>query len=169
MKQVLFSRRLYNKNFERKVLNHFKRFDKDMTYIMGARCVDGVVLVGDTKVTVDEGSDYVYEKKITFPLSEVVMGAAGIGGLYKDFQNRVVSAVLQMEKNRLQQMEEGFPMITTEQEFSVLVTKIIREMHNDYGEDSYLITTNLMILCASRVGTPQAQLTTLQYMISQNQ
>ena len=72
-----------------------------MTYILGARCKDGVTLVGDTKVTGDGGADFAYEKKITVqPLTNIVMGSAGIGGLYKEFQNRIVSAILQMEKEK---------------------------------------------------------------------
>ena len=51
-----------------------------MTYIVGARCSDGVVLIGDTKVTIDSGADYAYSKKITIPLGNVVMGSAGILG-----------------------------------------------------------------------------------------
>jgi len=136
---------------------HYKGYSGDMTYILGARCSDGAVLVGDTKVTVEGGADYAYSKKITIPLTSVVMGSAGLGGLYKEFQNRIVSAVVQMEKNR---EEDKVPIITTEEEFSVLVSKVIREMHDDYGEDRYLIHHDLMILCGSRIGSHVSQLTT---------
>lgn len=132
-----------------------------MTYILGARCIDGVVLVGDTKVTTGDGTDFAYEKKITFPLNNIVMGSAGIGGLSREFQNRVITAILRIEKYRLEEgRERNFPPITTEAEFSVLVSKVIREMHDDYGEDSYMISSNLMILCGSRIGSQTAQLTT---------
>jgi len=133
---------------------------RDMTYILGARCSDGVVLVGDTKITIEEGADYAHGKKITIPLINVVMGSSGIGGLYKDFQNRVVSAIFQLEKMRTERIEENYiPPITTEEEFSVLVSRVIREMHRDYGEDRYLIINNLMIISAMRIGSPNAQLT----------
>ncbi len=128
-----------------------------MTYILGARCSDGVVLVGDTKVMIDGGADYTYSKKLTMPLNNVVMGSAGMGGLYKDFQNRIVSAIVRMEK----EAEAGYVtlQITTEEEFSVLVNKVIREMHSDYGEDRHLLLNNLMIICATRIGDLEAQLT----------
>lgn len=137
---------------------HRYKYGEDMTYILGARCVDGVVLTGDTKVTVDGGADYAYSKKIMVePLTNIVMGSAGIGGLYKEFQNRIITAVIQIEKRR----EEGvLPLITTEEEFSVLVSKVIRDMHDDYGEDRSMIIYNLMILCATRIGSEIAQLTT---------
>lgn len=155
-----FSRKIKPRVYERKNFYRFKQFRKDMTYILGARCKDGVVLVGDTKVTVDGGADYAYEKKITFPVYNVVMGSAGIGGLYKEFQNRVLTAIVQMEKERLSNEEEGFPFITTDAEFSVLLSNVIREMHFQYGNDSHIIDSNLMILCASRI-SPSVQLTTV--------
>lgn len=127
-----------------------------MTYILGARCSDGVVLVSDTKVTIDEGADYAYSNKLTNPLTTIVMGAAGIGGLYKDFQNRVISSIVQAER---QVKEQGGEFKISEEEFGVLVNKIIREMHSDYDEDRHLILNNLMILCASRIGD-NASLTT---------
>ncbi len=68
-----------------------------MTYILGAKCSDGVVLVGDTKVTIEEGADFAYSKKIANPLTTVVMGSAGIGGLYKEFQNRILTKIFEIE------------------------------------------------------------------------
>ncbi|MFA5855773.1 MAG: hypothetical protein WC867_00305 [Candidatus Pacearchaeota archaeon] len=128
-----------------------------MTYILGARCSDGVVLVADTKITIEDGADYAYSKKITNPLTTVVMGAAGIGGLYKDFQNRIVSAVVQAERSA---HEEARQLIITEEQFGVLVNQIIRNMHSDYDEDRHLIINNLMILCATRMNRDVATLTT---------
>jgi 20S proteasome alpha/beta subunit len=127
-------------------LNWYQLCKKDMTYILGARCKDGVVLVGDTKVTIGGGTDVEYAKKITFPLTNVVMGSAGSGGLYKDFQNRVVSKV---------QREGGVP---TKEQFSTLITKEIRGMHEDYGKHNERITYELMILCATRIGGPISDL-----------
>jgi len=36
-----------------------------MTYVLGAKCTDGVVLVSDTKITTHYGNDYSYDDKIT--------------------------------------------------------------------------------------------------------
>lgn len=130
----------------------------DMTYILGARCSDGVVLVADTKITIDDGADFAYSKKLTNPLTTIVSGAAGIGGLYKDFQNRLISSIIQMEKEK-QLNSDPSPIITTEEEFYVLVNRIIRNMHEDYSEDRGLLINNLMILCASKVNGLKANLT----------
>ncbi len=161
-------RNMHNKvdkrdNFAQKysaiMLKYLQLAKKDMTYILGARCSDGVVLISDTKVTIEEGADFTYSEKITNPLTTIVMGASGIGGLYKDFQNRIISAVIQMEKEK-QLNGDTSPLITTEEEFYVLVNRIIRNMHEDYAEDRHLIINNLMILCASRVNGLRANLTT---------
>ena len=132
---------------------------RDMTYILGARCSDGVVLVGDTKVTIEGGADYAYSKKISTPLTTVVMGSSGIGGLYKDFQNRIISRVLDIERDR---KERGLTesIITNDEQFSVLVSNVIREMHEIYDDDRHLIVNNLMIIGVTRIGSGEAQLTT---------
>lgn len=145
-----------NKRKHKKLI-YWNRSKKDMTYILGARCKDGVVLISDTKITIEDGADYTYSKKLTDPLTTIVMGAAGIGGLYKDFQNRIVSAVVQAERDAKENEKQ---LIISEEEFGVLVNKIIRGMHKDYDEDRHLLINNLMILCASRMRGDIATLTT---------
>lgn len=128
---------------------------KDMTYILGARCVDGVVLVGDTKITIDQGADFAYAKKIISPLSTIAMGSSGMGGIFKDFQNRVETKALRI----LQDFKtEGKMTITHPRDFSVLITKTIREMHDDYKEDSYLITQYLQVISAIRFPSLKTEL-----------
>jgi len=135
-------------------LNWYQACKRDMTYILGAKCRNGIVLVGDTKITIGDGTDFTYAKKITFPLNNVVMGSAGTKGLYEEFQRRITTKVdlitTTKGSNKL--------LINTENGFLTLITKVIREMHNDYGKDSYQITRNLMILCATRI-RPQSRLT----------
>lgn len=115
----------------------------DMTYILGAKCSDGVVLVGDTKVTIDDGADYTYSNKIFNPFNTVVMGSAGISGLYKTFQNRIVTAVRDYN-------QEGHTIDTVEK-FSILTESVIRDMHEIYGEDRHILR-NLSVLLAVRMG-----------------
>jgi 20S proteasome alpha/beta subunit len=130
---------------------HYKLFKKDMTYILGARCINGVVLVGDTKVTTEDG--FAYSKKIAIPFGNVVMASSGIGGLYKEFQNRIIIAVKLIE----QQREKTGYYITTDEDFSVLVTRVIRDMIREYGDDDYVLKNNLRIICATRIGSPLNQ------------
>ena len=154
----------YELKKRKKGFYYYKPFKKDMTYILGARCKDGVVLVGDTKVTIGGGTDYTYGKKIISRLNNIVMGSAGASGLYKNFQDRMIDVLIKMERDeadRVQmQQTRKYPIIISEEEFFTLVSKVIREMHFDYQEDRYIIINHLMIICATRIGNPKAQITT---------
>ncbi|MFH0889943.1 MAG: hypothetical protein V1836_02245 [Candidatus Aenigmatarchaeota archaeon] len=57
---------------------------KDMTYILGARCSDGVVLIGDTKI-IRGDTEVSTEEKIIQPLNNVVVGASGVSGVFHKF------------------------------------------------------------------------------------
>lgn len=59
-----------------------------MTFILGARCADGIVLVADRKMTRSHGSS-TYEQKIFEEVDNVVMGSAGVVGLYDKFRRRI--------------------------------------------------------------------------------
>ncbi|WP_406655547.1 hypothetical protein V7O62_07075 [Methanolobus sp. ZRKC2] len=117
--------------------------DENMTYILGARCSDGVVLVGDTKITMEDGADFSNAKKIFNPFNSVVFGAAGFSGLYKAFQNRLDSTIMDMGENG--------ERISTSAKFSVITENVIREMHEIYGDDKYILR-NLSVLMATRIG-----------------
>lgn len=132
---------------KKKIIYQHRRYHRDMTYILGARCKDGVVLVGDTKITVENDADFEYEGKINYPFDSAVFGSAGIGGLYKNFQNMIMTKIRYGAK------------IKTEEEFLNLIGDTILEMRRHYGEDRYLINDNLSILCASRIGGKKAHLT----------
>jgi len=112
-------------------------------------------MVADTKVTIDGGSDSSYGKKIeqTFPNS-IVMGAAGIGGFYKDFLNRIVKEVIETKNIKGDKCVE----LTTIQGFSILIGKVLKDMDNYYSKDRYLFLNKLKILCATRINDPIPQL-----------
>jgi 20S proteasome alpha/beta subunit len=63
-----------------------------MTYILGAKCKDGVVLVGDRKLTTLDGSLVGYVDKI-FHLPPIVVGGSGVSGLFEKFQTKVTHYV----------------------------------------------------------------------------
>jgi len=133
----------------------YKACKKDMTYILGARCSDGVVLIGDTKVTIDGGTDSASGKKIEQPFpNSVVMGAAGIGGFYKDFQNRVVREVATIRKNEGNTSFE----LTRIEGFSILVGRVLKEMNEYYAKERHIFLNNLHILCATRINDLKPQL-----------
>lgn len=114
-----------------------------MTYIFGARCFDGVVLVGDTKVTLEEGAAYAYSKKLFKPFTSVVMGSSGTSGVYQSFQDRIITAVTQAE-------QEGYRFNIPEQ-MSVTTENVIRQMHDVYGEGRHFLFNSLNVLMAIRM------------------
>jgi len=61
---------------------------KEMTYILGARCTDGIVLVGDRKVS-RGGASVEYEDKVFSDVGNVVIGASGAVGLFDKFRRQM--------------------------------------------------------------------------------
>lgn len=83
---------------------------KPMTYILGARCKDGVVLVADRKVTYEDGH-IEWQDKLFRDFTPIVFGGAGAIGFIQHFRDRLMryysgksfglidDYVFQMEKN----------------------------------------------------------------------
>ena len=73
-----------------------------MTYILGARCTDGVVLVSDSKVS--GGNTPLYEEKLTEVLTSLaVMGGSGPGGLIERFLKEIKT---QVDNNQIESDED---------------------------------------------------------------
>lgn len=60
----------------------------NLTYILGAKCTDGIVVVGDRRVTRGSGG-YEYEDKIFSDVSNVIIGASGTVGLFDKFRREI--------------------------------------------------------------------------------
>jgi 20S proteasome alpha/beta subunit len=77
-------------NGDNRYLNESILLEKmGMTYIVGARCKDGVVLIGDQKVTLEGGADYDFEDKIFRDIPNIIVGSSGASGLFDKFRSRV--------------------------------------------------------------------------------
>jgi 20S proteasome alpha/beta subunit len=62
----------------------------NMTFILGARCSDGVVLVADRKITnLDEGLTFEYGDKLFAELSHIVFGSSGSTGIFELFRAKI--------------------------------------------------------------------------------
>src|SRR3989344_2194186 len=76
---------------EHKSLNRIGTYRKPeghklkMTYIVGANCTDGVVLVGDRKLSVGDTEEACEDKLFQLEIGEVVVGASGSKGLFDKF------------------------------------------------------------------------------------
>src|SRR5215211_4377 len=63
-----------------------------MTYVLGSRCVDGVVIISDTKFTIDSGFDigYIYDTdKITGEFTGYITAFAGKRHKFERFRSEI--------------------------------------------------------------------------------
>jgi 20S proteasome alpha/beta subunit len=58
-----------------------------MTYILGSRCRDGVVMIADRKFTVDYGSSYLHDNKLVHEVAGIVVGFSGSRGVFEPFSD----------------------------------------------------------------------------------
>ncbi len=64
-----------------------------MTFILGAKCSDGVVMVGDRRISSSDGSYRGLGDKIFYNMEGVVWGAAGALNYFESFKERVRVAI----------------------------------------------------------------------------
>jgi 20S proteasome alpha/beta subunit len=65
-----------------------------LTFIFGARCEDGVVLIADRKFTIDDGTDYVIAEKLEdLQDHKLVFGFAGDRGTFELFKVKMEEAL----------------------------------------------------------------------------
>jgi len=84
-------------------LNRFRYREEqwiDLTYILGARCKDGVVLIGDRKVTLEGGTDFEYSDKIFMDIPPIIVGSSGVAGLFDKFRRQVAKYVTTHREDR---------------------------------------------------------------------
>jgi 20S proteasome alpha/beta subunit len=61
-----------------------------MTYILGSRCIDGVVMISDRKFTMDDGTGYIFDDKLfNIKSSGIIIGFSGSRGAFELFQARM--------------------------------------------------------------------------------
>ncbi len=114
---------------------------KESTFIFGARCADGVVLVGDRKITDSSGEFITYREKIIHKFDFYVWASAGILGLANSFDTRFT---LSLRKYKQFNQEEFF--IAAEESFEGL-TKVSDEYRYEIRRG------NLQVLMATRIGS----------------
>jgi 20S proteasome alpha/beta subunit len=90
-----------------------------LTYILGSRCKDGVVLLGDRKVT--NGTDVLYEDKIFMDRPPIVVGSSGVYALFEKFRSKIA--------NYIEQHKSG-PV----EDFVNTIEKYTRELNVAYKE-----------------------------------
>lgn len=101
-----------------------------MTYILGSRCKDGVVLVGDTKITVDNGTRYEYDNKLIEEMDEllsIVIGFSGNMEPFAEFRMRFRQRAVEIEK----EAREKYKVSTDK--INLLVSEVMKSLEGRYG------------------------------------
>jgi 20S proteasome alpha/beta subunit len=114
-----------------KIQNRYLSEGRDLTYILGARCKDGIALVGDKKVSRGYGS-YEYEDKIFSDVPNVVIGASGVVSLFDKFRDEI-SSVARTNAN------------IPREDFVREAERIVYKLNNEYAERTFGQKINLLV------------------------
>ena len=79
-----------------------------MTLILGARRTDGVVIVGDTKITSTMGRVLRHEPKLAGVLRNVIFGYAGSVGMYKVVERYVIGDLMILRDSSDKYTDDNF-------------------------------------------------------------
>jgi 20S proteasome alpha/beta subunit len=117
----------------------------EMTYILGSRCQDGVVLVADRRFTVNQGGSITptHGDKLYTQFSGIIMGFSGSRGGYELFETELEEYINTARGHNQTISRERFILKTSEiarkyQEFDILIgmssnPSTLKYMHSDGG------------------------------------
>ncbi len=109
---------------------------KDMTFILGSRCKDGVVLVADRRITSSDGSYSGLGDKLFHNVDLTVWGASGNLDYFESFKERVKVAM--QDRGRV-----------PAHHFILLVEDVHAALLKNYGT---AVVRDFAVLIASRIG-----------------
>jgi 20S proteasome alpha/beta subunit len=75
-------------------IRHLFRKKSSLTYLLGVRCSDGIVMISDRKISGAQGADN-FDNKIFQDIPYIVVGASGVVGLYDKFRILISQIVAQ--------------------------------------------------------------------------
>lgn len=173
-----------NKLFKRKGGNRYLKRNRRLertTLILGAKCEDGVILVGDRKVGSEAAATYISKIRRCGAINWAVFGAAGIGTLFEEFLTLLPQRVgnhfswINYENQKLiSQHRENFPNSPNEQlppaftytteDFKHDCVELLTEMRRRYSVAFENEWCNLQIL----IGTKEDSDAKLYYLESEN-
>jgi 20S proteasome alpha/beta subunit len=66
-----------------------------MTFILGSRCIDGVVMIADRRFTENYGSSYLYDDKLIHHVEGIIIGFSGSRGIFELFTSEITQHVIE--------------------------------------------------------------------------
>ena len=73
--------------------NELEDNEAPMTFILGAKCLDGVVMVADKKVTIECGADFEFTDKLEGVIKHVIFGASGSSDTFELFKGQAMDYI----------------------------------------------------------------------------
>lgn len=102
-------------------VNKWMQKTNRMTYVLGARCSDGVVLIADTKMTVNGGVNNKFGDKITGELVGVLTGFSGLRDQFEPF------------RSQLRELRRSLGDQITPDTILKSIKDILRSLYSQYG------------------------------------
>jgi 20S proteasome alpha/beta subunit len=121
-------------------LKYKRPLNRRVTYILGSRCKDGVVLVADTKITVDEGARYEYDDKLIGEMKEllsVIIGFSGNKEPFTEFRMRLRQRAPEIEKEAREKKTISIDKI------NLIISEIMKSLEGRYHRMTYDIMTGI--------------------------
>ena len=126
--------------------------------------MNGVVVVGDRKVTIGETGQFSYQEKIFKPFHPIIWASSGYQMFYESFNNRVN---LELNEIVLRRQREGQGLTPNLNEFRKIVEDVYEQMAQYYGSEfrygglSVLVAHQAFqkaeLWLMERLGAPQTQ------------
>jgi 20S proteasome alpha/beta subunit len=102
-----------------------------MTYILGSRCSDGVVLVADKKIIIleDGGAENKFSDKLFTDIEKLIIGYSGSRRVFESFRNRIVEYMTGFRNTY-----KEYPSITN---IYSQIEEISHRLSETYRQDSF--------------------------------
>jgi 20S proteasome alpha/beta subunit len=102
-----------------------------MTYILGARCRDGVVIVAERKFTINYGADYEYDSKMVGEIGGTIVGFSGGRRTFELYRTEIRTYVRQYQEDH----GTGAPRDEFVLKNSEIMSRLYNRFHN--REDNF--------------------------------
>jgi 20S proteasome alpha/beta subunit len=101
-----------------------------MTYILGCRCSEGVVLVADKKIiNIEGGAESKYSNKLFSDLESLIIGYSGARRVFELFRNEIIDYVTAYR--------DAYHVHPTIAKLNTQITEISYKLNNRYRHESF--------------------------------
>ncbi len=138
------------------ISNDYTPFDNEeseMTLLMGTRCVDGVILANDRKMTqtLSSGIHYLYDDKITGEIDGILTGFAGDAGAFEVFRTTLRDYVMNNRNEHAEKSSHNKENTGASfDRFKLKISQIQHEFYCKYQQHQYRVFLANIFLIRNR-------------------